>query len=120
MKTIFQWVYKLLKWISGVTDFSYNEINIIVYYILIPTLFFYLLSRILKNYLIIISFILFIVVTLFFIKDFKIFSDSLFKKSVAFLNWFEIIGLNYIQASVIICVFIPVSYLPSIILSQKK
>ena len=107
MKTIFQWIYKLLKWIAEITGFSYNEINIIVYYILIPALFLYLLSRILKNFTIVLTFICFVFVSLLFIKDFKSFSDQLFKQSVDFLNWFKVIGLNYTQASVVICVFIP-------------
>ena len=48
------------------------------------------------------------IVALFIINDFSSFSDDLFDRSVDFLNWFEIIGWNYIQASVIICVFLPV------------
>ncbi|WP_442265741.1 hypothetical protein ACSIGC_15785 [Tenacibaculum sp. ZS6-P6] len=120
MNEIFQWVYELLKWMAKVTGFSYNEINIIVYYIIIPSLFLYLLSRIIKNYTVVLGFIAFVIVTLFFIKDFKLFSDNLFKQSVNFLNWFEIIGLNYTQASVVICVFIPFLIILSLLLYRKK
>ncbi|SNR16749.1 conserved membrane protein of unknown function [Tenacibaculum jejuense] len=120
MDKIFKWIYELLKWLAKITGFSYNEINVIVYYIIIPSLFLYLLSRIVKNYTIILSFLVFIFTTLLFIKNFKLFSDHLFKKSVNFLNWFQIIGLNYIQASVIICVFIPFLIILILLLYRKK
>jgi hypothetical protein len=41
------------------------------------------------------------------IPDFSDFSDRLFELSVDFLLWFSVIGWNYIVASVIICVVIP-------------
>jgi hypothetical protein len=46
---------------------------------------------------------------LFFIfcPNFKIFSDALFAKSATFLNWFHHYGMDYIAASVVICVLAP-------------
>ncbi len=107
MNIIFEIVYKLLKWISAITEFSYREINIIVFFILIPLLIFIIIDKILaKNYFKI-GFFIITITTIVLIDDFKIFSSQLFDKSVDFLNWFQIIGLNYTQASVIICVFSP-------------
>lgn len=120
MNAIFKWVYEFLKWISKITGFTYREINIIVYFIIIPSLFCYLLSRIYKKKQIVIGFILFIIVGLLFIPDFESFSNDLFDASVVFLNWFDVIGLNYIEASVVICVFVPVLIMIGLSLIYKK
>ena len=108
MNEIFDLVYKFLKWISFVTGFTYREVNIVVYFIIIPSFFFYLISRILKKSYPIITFIILTIITIMIIPNFERFSDKLFDKSVDFLNWFKIIGLNYIHASVVICVIIPI------------
>jgi len=42
------------------------------------------------------------------INDFEKFSEWLFNYSAKFLNSFSYIGWNYVEASVIICVFIPI------------
>lgn len=108
MNEIFQVVYKFLKWISQITGFTYHEINIIVYFIVIPALFIFLLSRIFKQKMLIIGFLILVFFAVIIIPDFSEFSTQLFDKSVVFLNWFDHLGLNYIQASVVICVIIPV------------
>ena len=119
MAKIFDLVYQLLKWLSKISGFTYREINIIVYFILIPSFFIFLISRILNQKYIIISFLLFILVSVLLIPDFTLFSSLLFDKSVSFLNWFEFIGLNYIQTSVIICVIIPIIVIISLFYFKK-
>ncbi|WP_196893962.1 hypothetical protein [Aureivirga marina] len=114
MNTIFDFIYKLLKAISGITGLTYVEINIIVYYFIIPGYFLYLIQKIFKKKYWIPIYISLTLITILFIPNFYLFSKDLFQKSVVFLNWFEIIGLNYTEASVVICVFVPiiiVSYL---------
>lgn len=108
MDQIFQFVYDFLKWASKVTGFTYHEVNIISYYILLPGFFVYLIGRVLKNKIWILGYLTLIVILLMVIPDFELFSTYLFEKSVDFLNWFEKIGLDYVQASVVICVFIPI------------
>ncbi len=108
MTSVFDLVYQLLKWLSKISGFTYREINIIVYFIIIPSFFLFLISRILRQKYIIISFFLLILFLLLIIPNFELFSSQLFDKSVSFLNSFNNIGLNYIQASVVICVIIPV------------
>jgi hypothetical protein len=52
-----------------------------------------------------------VVLTLFFVPDFKKFATMLFYKSVDFLNWFQALGLDYVQASVVICVIAPLIFI---------
>lgn len=107
MDLIFFIVYKALVMLSEWTGLSYNEINIVVYYILTPFVFFALIDKIIKKPITTIGWLLVLIVSAFFIDDFGTFSDELFAGSVVFLKWFSIIGINYVAASVIICVILP-------------
>ncbi len=120
MSKVFDLVYQLLKWLSKISGFTYREINIIVYFIIIPSLFFFLLSKILKQKYIVISFLAFVGVILFLIPDFESFSSWLFDESVNFLNWFKVLGLDYIQASVVICVLVPILILLGLLYLNKN
>ncbi|RZN84743.1 MAG: hypothetical protein EVB11_01430 [Winogradskyella sp.] len=108
MQQIFDSVYRFLKWISETTGYTYREVNVIIYFIIIPAFLFFLISKIYKKKYIIIGFSILVILALFIIPDFEVFSEKLFEMSVAFLNWFKVFGLNYEQASVLICVIIPV------------
>jgi len=55
-----------------------------------------------------------------FIPDFEQFSSTLFDVSVDFLNWFDIIGLNYVQASVVICVLAPLLIIGILMYFKKR
>lgn len=107
MQEVFTLVYKFLKWLSSTTGFTYHEVNIILYYILIPAVFMILLDRIFKTNWLKIAFGILVILTLLLVPSFKEFSTTLFNKSVTFLKWFQELGLNYVQASVVICVVVP-------------
>ena len=107
MNTAFQIVYIFLKWIAEITGFTYNEVNIIAYYIVLPFAYVVLADRILKRYVLKISYVVGVAVCLMLIKDFTTFSDWLFQKSVEFLLSFQFLGWNYIVSSVLICVVFP-------------
>lgn len=108
MKKLFDLTYQFLMFLSQSTGFSYKEINIIVWFIIIPISWSFLIDKIHKfNYLKTIS-ILAIILVLFFINDFTDFSNWLFDKSAEFLRYFDVIGSNYTSSSVIICLLIPV------------
>jgi len=119
MNEIFDFVYHFLKWVSSVTGLSYREVNIVVYFMVIPSLFFYLISRMINKKYPIVIFLMLTLLTLVIIPDFQQFSDQLFERSVNFLKAFEVIGLNYVQASVVICVFIPMAILTILIYFRK-
>jgi len=120
MNELFNLIYKLLKWLSKLTGLTYREVNIIVYFIIIPTLFLFLISRIYKKKHIIIVFLVLVFVSILIIPDFALFSDKLFDLSVDFLNWFNHIGLNYVQASVVVCLIVPVLIVIILLYLNKK
>ena len=108
MKKLFQITYEILMFFSQLTGFSYKEINIIVWFIIIPLSWAYLIDKIYKfNYLKIITAIV-ISLTLLFIDDFTVFSNWLFDISADFLRSFNVVGSNYVASSVIVCVLIPI------------
>lgn len=82
---------------------SYNVINILVYYILIPSSCIYLLSRKTSIWINIISIIA--LITFLLLPDLRKNCDYLFQMSVNFLNWTaEIFSSTYIDMSVYICI----------------
>ena len=96
----------LIAKLSGTT---YNEVNIIVYYLVIPLSWMLMLDYITRM-----PFLtpMFMSAWIIFIwKDKMLFRnryDWAFRKSVVFLLWFKKIGWNYVVSSVIICVVIPI------------
>ena len=111
MNKIFIVVRDILVWLANISGFSYMAVNIIVYYFVIPFIYFIILDQILGSHYFKISFLIIISVTLLRIRDFELFSDWLFRKSADFLRSFSSIGMNYTVASVVICVFIPLALL---------
>ena len=96
----------LIAKLSGAT---YNEVNIIVYYLVIPLSWMVMVDYITKMPFLTPMFILAWVIFLW--KDkmkFRNRCDLAFDKSVDFLLWFKKIGWNYVVSSVIICVVVPI------------
>jgi len=95
--------------IAKLTGATYNEVNIIVYYLLIPLSWAAMVDYITMMPLLTPMYIIAWIVFLW--KDpmkFRDRCDWAFMKSVDFLLWFKKIGWNYIVGSVIICVVVPV------------
>jgi hypothetical protein len=103
---IFYIVAGLLELIAKITGLTYVEINIIVYYILIPYSYFVLADYVFKRHYLKIFFTFSVIVFLIDVKSFRDFSFRLFDKSVLFLNSFGFLGMDYYDASVVICVFL--------------
>lgn len=95
--------------IAKFTGLTYNEVNIIVYYILIPLSWTAMIDYITMQPLLTPLFL-----TgwgIFLWKDHMSFRgrcDWIFMKSVDFLLCFKKIGWNYVVSSVIICVVVPI------------
>ena len=111
MNTVFWITANLLNEIAKRIGMTYNEINIIVYYLIIPLTWTVMLDIIIGfpvfTPLLILAWIYIISKT----RNRRVFSlwcDLAFKDSVDFLLWFKRLGWNYIVASVIICVIVPV------------
>ena len=108
MIPIFGFVAGIEHVIAKLTGLTYNQVNIIVYYLLIP-----LSWTIMIDYITSLPFLTpmcLIAWIIFLWKDplkFKERCDWAFDKSVEFLLYFKKIGWNYIVSSVIICVAVP-------------
>lgn len=107
--SIFRKVFNILYKGASMIGITYNEINIIVYYLLIPLtwtiMFDCWLGTLNTTYALIFIW--------FGIKigtwgRFREWSDWAFMRSVDFLNYFNRWGGNYVLNSVIICVLIPI------------
>ena len=105
----FQFVVDLLNSAAHATGMTYNEINIIIYYLIIPltwtVMIDFLIKKPITTPLLTIAWAI-----LFFVhrNDFRQWCDWVFQKSVDFLLWFKSIGWNYNLSSVIICVLVPI------------
>lgn len=109
MIPIFAVVAGIEKLIAKLTGLTYNEVNIIVYYLLIPLSWTVMIDYITRIPFLTPMFLIAWVILLW--KDqmkFRDRCDWAFKKSVDFLLWFKRIGWNYIVSSVIIGVVVPV------------
>ncbi|MBU4333336.1 MAG: hypothetical protein KKD07_02725 [Candidatus Omnitrophica bacterium] len=107
MSLVFNIIAYSLDFISYITGLTYKEINIIVYYMVIPFIYIALIDRISKKHFLKVIFGIGIVMFFLSVKNFHAFSEWFFDASVVFLKSFEQIGWNYVVASVIICVVIP-------------
>lgn len=108
MNTIFRIVAGILLAIAKITGLTYNQINIIVYYFIIPFSWFWLLDIIFQIHFLKVAFIGGILGFFIGCRDFKSYSDWLFKKSVLFLKYFNRFGSNYVLTSVLLCVVFPI------------
>jgi len=106
---------------SEVTGLTYHEINIIVFYIIIPLSWIYLYELQKKSYkftLLAIVFYILAVIVFSLIYGFRDFSSILFVSSANFLHQFPFTNkpdYDYVIASVVICVFVPILiYVPLI------
>lgn len=117
---IFNFVADALYWIASVFGLTYNEVNIILYYFIIPLTWTILLDRYIGKP---ISTIIFIIawVILLIVKgrEFSAWCDWAFDRSVDFLMFFNCMGGNYRLNSVIICVAIPILIYVGLIILQR-
>ena len=107
--------------IAKLTGSTYNEVNIVVYYMLIPLSWTVMIDVIAQTPLLSPMFIIAWIIFLW--KDdmkFRDRSDWAFAKSVEFLLWFQKIGWNYVVSSVIICVVVPIMIYIELIFAMIK
>ena len=92
-------------------NLTYNEVNIIVYYMIVPLTWCIMLDYIFISWpwMSVVWLALCVAVIWWHRKDFSTWCDWAFEKSVNFLLWFRRIGWNYYKASVIICVVLPIA-----------
>lgn len=117
---IFNIVADVLHWVASVLGFTYNEVNIILYYFIIPLTWTILLDRYIGKPISTVIFILAWVILLIVKgREFRAWCDWAFDRSVDFLMFFNCVGGNYRLNSVIICVAIPILIYVGLILLQR-
>lgn len=108
INSIFSLVAKILLKLAKITHLTYNEINIIVYYLIIPMSWCVMLDIIVRFPIFTpLWSILWIYIFWTKRKFFRQWCDTVFRLSQEFLLSFEKIGWDYWKASVIICVALP-------------
>jgi hypothetical protein len=123
MGILFNLVAGILYMIAYLTGFTYVEVNIIVYYIIIPITWIIMLDAIFKFHYLKIATLLIGLIASFFVKDFTGLCVWAFQKSVLLLNLphsvkvdgitatqipiADIMGPTYVTNSLIICVLVP-------------
>lgn len=110
VNSIFKAVAYSLFWIGKVIGMTYNEVNILLYYLIIPLSWTVMLDWWLG--IPVTTVMLICIWSGIFIATrhtFSLWCDRAFKDSVDFLNWFNRWGSNYVLSSVIICVSIPIA-----------
>lgn len=108
-KCFYAVAYGLQKW-ANATGLTYNEVNILVYYLAVPLTWTVLFDVGLRLPLAT-PLLLFVWLCVFAVKrkHFKTWCDDVFSASVNFLLSFKHIGWSYEKASVIICVAAPLA-----------
>lgn len=106
---IFRKVADALYDSASALGITYNELNIIVYYLLIPLtwtiMFDYWLGTPITTYALL---FIWVGIRLGTWGRFREWSDWTFMRSVDFLNFFNRWGGNYVLNSVIVCVLVPI------------
>lgn len=105
---IFKAVSDFLYSMGRKTGLTYKEVNILLYYFIIPFTWICLLDIIYDFHYLKMSFALFTAGFIAGCRNFRAYSDWLFQKSFVFLNYFNRYGGNYISSSVWICVSLPI------------
>ena len=104
---IFFWVVRELIALANYLNLSYNEVNILVFYVVIPFMWCTLLDMYWEIHYLKIGYALLCLAMFLIYRNFKTLSDTIYKKSVYFLLYFDRFGSNYILSSVLICLGVP-------------
>lgn len=105
---IFSIIANSLLWVGRKTGLTYNEVNILVYYLFIPLSWTIMFDCAIKNpYTTAALAFTWLGIFIATRHTFREWCDWAFQDSVDFLNWFNRWGGNYVLNSVIICVLVP-------------
>ena len=107
---IFYVVMIVLRRLAACFSITYNAINIIVYYMLIPLSWTIMLDIYIQYPLFTYTLVVVWIGIMIGIRGkFITWSDWAYNKSVDFLNYFNRWGGNYVLNSVVICVVVPIA-----------
>ena len=89
-------------------NISYNEANILVYFVLIPMVWAWMIDRTHRSHAVKISYAMLVMAVVLIGGNVSELCDTMFMVCVYFLCLFEPWGIDYYEASVIFCVIVPV------------
>ena len=110
MEKLFMLVANSLDAIAAKFNTTYNAVNIIVYYCLVPLFWAIIIDYKFDMVACSLAVLSFWTGILCFDRHFRKDCDYWFKRSKDFLLWFKRIGWNYVVSSVIICVILPIIF----------
>lgn len=108
VQRIFDVTARILLWVADKIGLTYNEVNILVYYLLIPLSWTVMFDCWLKRPYTT-GALSFVWIGIFVATrhTFREWCDWAYQDSIDFLNWFNRWGWNYVLSSIIICVVVP-------------
>ena len=101
-------VSNALRNMAAFLGVSYNEANIITYFVIIPFIWAYMIDRAYKFHYVKLGYASLCLSILVVVDDYSNFCDLFFWVCAMFLSLFYPIGIDYVMASVIFCVIVPV------------
>jgi hypothetical protein len=106
----FRAVAKGLYYSGTLINLSYNEMNILVYFVIIPLIWAYIIDKMFRFHYVKLSLMLVILFCWVTFNNLSAFCDDLFYACVIFLNLFRPIGIDYVAASVLFCLVLPIAF----------
>lgn len=106
----FQAVAKGLYYSGTLINLSYNEMNILVYFVIIPLIWAYMIDNMFRFHYVKWSYALVCLFVCLATNNLSTFCNDLFYACVIFLNLFRPIGIDYVAASVLFCVVLPIAF----------
>ena len=112
--------YGLIK-TANFLGISYNEANILVYFVIVPMVWAWMVDRAYRTHVLKASYATVVLATVLVSGNVSELCDTLFMACVYFLYLFKPIGIGYVASSVIFCVILPVIFHVWLVrLIQKK
>ena len=105
----FQIVAGALSNMARIAHISYNEANIVVYFVVIPFIWAHMIDRAYKFHYIKLGYAALCAGVFIGCENYSAFCDHLFSICSRFLCLFYPVGIDYVTASVIFCVMVPVA-----------
>jgi hypothetical protein len=106
---VFSWVADLLQKWADTFGISYQTVNVVVYYIIIPLNWTMMIDYLCKTHAFTMVYGGIWLITIFAVKNFRLFCNDIFSLSVDFLLFFDRFKSNYLFTSIVICVFVPLA-----------
>lgn len=108
MAYIFQMVASGLYRLAGILRLTYQEVNVIVYFIAVPLFYASLMDILVGVHYFTVVVAGLVAILVIPTNRFRKRAEALFGYSVSLLQSFHWLGLDYVQASVVVCVVMPI------------